>query len=116
MKDICTFKGDKGIVCWVYSIYGDYGKPYLIISDNDSGTKYFQHIANAFEKELNDIGLNTPLCELGRSTYSYRLPDIKSWWNRKEQRWYEQEEYEEVLMNVFKSIKEDFVAGKFDGE
>ncbi len=98
-----TIKQGSKIVCWIYSCAGDYGKPYLIITNNSSGTDYFQDISDKFEHELDKRGLQSLMCEYCRNCRSYRLPD-DSWWNEKEKRWYKKEEWTQVLEELFTNI------------
>lgn len=99
----CTINQDGKIVCWIYSCAGDYGKPYLIITNNSSGTDYFKDIAGKFEHELAKRGMQSLMCEYCRECRSYRLPE-HSWWNEKERRWYEKEVWTQVLEELFTNI------------
>lgn len=111
-----TFKKQQGgrTLCWIYNYCGEYDKPFLIITDNSSKTPYFESISFEFERKLREIGLGVPMVEWFPTFRSYRLPEEGSWWNDKEQKWYEEEEWMDVLDRIFSEIKEDFDAGKFD--
>lgn len=106
-------KEEDQTLCLVYNCCGEYGKPFLFISDNCSGTPYFKSISFEFERKLIDIGFNVPMVELLPTCRLYYLPD-KGWWNNNEHRWYEKEEWMTVLNGIFSEINEDFKAGKFD--
>lgn len=111
-----SFKNkDNQTLCWVYNCRGEYGKSFLIITDNSSKTPYFKSVAFEFEKKLREIGLDIPMIEWFPTSRSYRLPEPEEgWWNNKEQTWYEDEEWITTLNGIFREIKEDFNAGKFD--
>lgn len=108
-----SFSQDHKIICWAHNCHGEYGKPFLIISDNNSKTPYFKRVSSEFEKKLKEIGLDIPMVEWFPTSRSYRLPE-NGWWNNKERKWYEKEEWMSILNKIFSEIKEDFNAGKFD--
>lgn len=108
-----SFSQDHKIVCWVYNCRGEYGKPFLIITDNSTKTPYFNRVSFEFEKKLKEIGLDIPMIEMFPTSRSYRLPE-NGWWNNKEHKWYEKEEWMAILNKILSEIKEDFDAGKFD--
>lgn len=95
-------RGNK-IICFIYTSIGRYSKPFLYITDNGTGNEYFKTIANKFEYKLHEIGLQSLMCEFTSSSRIYRLPD-DGWWNEKEERWYENEEWNETLKNIFDEI------------
>lgn len=106
-------KEENQTLCLVYSYCGEYGKPFLFITDNSTKTPYFKSISFEFERKLRDIGFNVPMVEWLPTCRIYRLPE-KGWWNNKEHKWYEKEEWITILNGIFSEINEDFNAGKFD--
>lgn len=109
-----ALKKEGEIVCNIYTGFGEYGKPFLYITNNSSGTDYFKPIAGAFEHKMRSIGLDVPMCYFAPTSRSYRLSEMDSIWNSKEQRWYDGEELHKSLDKMFQEIKEDFDQGKFD--
>ena len=111
-----TFKNQENrTLCWVYNCRGEYGKPFLIITDNSTKTPYFKSVSIEFEKKLREIGLDVPMIEWFPTSRSYKLPEPEEgWWNNKEKTWYEDEEWMDILNGIFSEIKKDFDAGKFD--
>ena len=105
-------KGSK-IVCSICKYNGDYDKPTLHIGRNGTSYDYFKKVASIFEHQLEKVGLNSLMTTVSPESISYRMPD-SSWWNFKEKRWVEPDEYNTILNNIFTQIREDYNAGLLD--
>lgn len=108
-----AFRHERPILCWAHTRMGDYGKLFLVISDNSSGTDYFKAISSEFDRKVEETGLRSLMVDWYTTSRIYRLPD-NGWWNAKENRWYERGEWIATVNKLLGEINEDFKAGKFD--
>lgn len=94
---------DSKIICSVYTTSGEYCKPFLYITDNCSKSDLFKKISYLFERKLYETGLQSLNCEWTNTSRLYRLPD-DSWWNNKESKWYEKDQWIDILNKIFNEI------------
>ena len=94
---------DNKIICFVYTDLGEYGKPFLYITDNSSKSDLFKTVSELFEEKVYEIGLRSLWCERLPTARLYRLPDY-SWWNDKEDKWCEKDQWMVILNNIFNEI------------